>query len=131
MVGELAGKLTYEPFRFDAAFPLREERFADEKRRIAVAAADMVVEGDTIALSPGTTTTHVARSLRHREGIHIVPSAVNFGSAESSSIGMASSRRPLGVLRSMESRPQSAPNSSVETNFVRAPIQFWLNRSSI
>ena len=26
---ELAGKMTYEPFRFDAAFPLREERFAD------------------------------------------------------------------------------------------------------
>lgn len=76
---ELAGKLTYEPFRFDAAFPLREERFADEKRRIAMAAAEMVSEGDTIALSPGTTTTQVARSLRHREGIHIVTSAVNIG----------------------------------------------------
>jgi DeoR family transcriptional regulator of aga operon len=76
---ELAGKLTYEPFRFDAAFPLREERFADEKRRIAIAAADMVAEGDTVALSPGTTTTQVARSLRHREGIHLVTSAVNIG----------------------------------------------------
>ncbi|HTF62053.1 MAG TPA: DeoR/GlpR family DNA-binding transcription regulator [Edaphobacter sp.] len=76
---ELAGKLTYEPFRFDAAFPLREERFADEKRRIAMAAAAMVAEGDTIALSPGTTTTQVARSLRHREGIHIVTNAVNIG----------------------------------------------------
>jgi hypothetical protein len=69
----------------------------------------MVVEGDTIALSPGTTTTHVARSLRHREGIHIVTSAVNFGSAESSSIRMASSRRPLGVLRSMEENLKRIP----------------------
>ena len=60
-------------------FPLREERFADEKRRIAVAAAEMVLEGDVIALSPGTTTTQLARSLRHREGIHIVTSAVNIG----------------------------------------------------
>jgi DeoR family transcriptional regulator of aga operon len=68
---ELAGKMTYEPFRFDAAFPLREERFANEKRRIAI--------GDTIALSPGTTTTQIARSLRHREGIHIVTNAVNIG----------------------------------------------------
>lgn len=76
---ELAGKLIYEPFRFDAAFPLREERFADEKRRIALAAAEMVVQGDTIALSPGTTTTQVARSLRHREGIRVVTSAVNIG----------------------------------------------------
>jgi DeoR family transcriptional regulator, aga operon transcriptional repressor len=76
---ELAGKLTYQPFRFDAAFPLREERFADEKRRIALAATELVLEGDTIALSPGTTTTQVARSLRHREGIHIVTTAVNIG----------------------------------------------------
>src|ERR1700729_1951328 len=76
---ELAGKMTYEPFRFDAAFPLREERFADEKRRIAIAAAEMVNEGDTIALSPGTTTTQVARSLRHGEGIHIITGAVNIG----------------------------------------------------
>ena len=76
---ELAGKLTYEPFKFDAAYPLREERFADEKRRIAMAAAEMVLEGETIALSPGTTTTQVARSLRHREDIHIVTSAVNIG----------------------------------------------------
>lgn len=76
---EVAGKMGYAPFRFDAAFPLREERFADEKRRIALAAAAMVAEGDTIALSPGTTTTQVARNLRHREGIHIVTSAVNIG----------------------------------------------------
>jgi DeoR family transcriptional regulator of aga operon len=76
---EVAGKMSYEPFRFDAAFPLREERFADEKRRIALAAAAMVLEGETIALPPGTTTTQIARSLRHREGIHIVTSAVNIG----------------------------------------------------
>ncbi len=76
---ELAGKMTYEPFRFDAAFPLREERFADEKRRIAIAAAQLVLEGQTVALAPGTTTTQVARSLRHRTNIHIVTSAVNIG----------------------------------------------------
>jgi DeoR family transcriptional regulator, aga operon transcriptional repressor len=76
---EVAGKMNYEPFRFDAAFPLREERFADEKRRIAYAAANLVEKGDTIALSPGTTTTQIARSLRHREDIHIVTSAVNIG----------------------------------------------------
>jgi DeoR family transcriptional regulator of aga operon len=76
---EVAGKMAYQPFRFDAAFSLREDRFADEKRRIALAAAEMVQDGETIALSPGTTTTQIARSLRHREGIHIVTSAVNIG----------------------------------------------------
>jgi DeoR family transcriptional regulator of aga operon len=76
---EVAGRIDYEPFRFDAAYPLREERFADEKRRIGLAAAGMVEKGDTIALSPGTTTTQIGRSLRHVEGIHIVTSAVNIG----------------------------------------------------
>jgi DeoR family transcriptional regulator of aga operon len=76
---EVAGRIDYEPFRFDAAYPLREERFADEKRRIGLAAAGMVENGDTIALSPGTTTTQIGRSLRHVEGIHIVTSAVNIG----------------------------------------------------
>jgi DeoR family transcriptional regulator of aga operon len=72
---EVAGKMAYEPFRFDAAFPLREERFAEEKRKIALAAAEMVADGETVALSPGTTTTQIARSLRHREGIHIAGEA--------------------------------------------------------
>jgi DeoR family transcriptional regulator of aga operon len=76
---EVAGKMAYQPFRFDAAFSQREERFSDEKRRIALVAAEMVRDGETIALSPGTTTTQIARSLRHREGIHIVTSAVNIG----------------------------------------------------
>jgi DeoR family transcriptional regulator of aga operon len=85
---ELPGQTAYKPFRFDAAFSLREERFADEKRRIAVAAAETVNEGDTIALSPGTTTTQIARSLRHREGIHIVTSAINIGMELSSQPNM-------------------------------------------
>jgi DeoR family transcriptional regulator, aga operon transcriptional repressor len=85
---EVPGQTAYQPFRFDAAFSLREERFADEKRRIALAAADTVNEGDTIALSPGTTTTQIARSLRHREGIHIVTSAINIGMELSSQPNM-------------------------------------------
>jgi DeoR family transcriptional regulator of aga operon len=95
---ELAGKLTYEPFRFDAAFPLREERFADEKRRIAMAAAAMVIDGETIALSPGTTTTQIARSLRHREGVHIVTNAVNIG-MELSSLPNAKVTLTGGTIR--------------------------------
>ena len=76
---ELAGTMTYEAFRLDAAFPLREERFADEKRRIAIAAAEMVQDGETVAISPGTTTTQVARCLRHRNGIRVTTSAANIG----------------------------------------------------
>ena len=75
----LADKAVYEPFRFDAAFQVREERFAAEKQRIAHAAAGLVTDGETIGLAPGTTTTLIARKLRHRSGIHIVTNAVNIG----------------------------------------------------
>jgi len=81
----LTGKAVYEPFRFDASFHEREDRFAAEKQRIAQAAAAIVKEHETIGLSAGTTTTLVARQLVHRRGIHIITNAVNIGMELSSS----------------------------------------------
>ena len=83
----LAGQV-YEPFRFDASFNVREERFAKEKQRIALAAAELVQENETIGITAGTTTTQVARSLRLRSGLHIVTNAVNIGMELSSSNGL-------------------------------------------
>jgi DeoR family transcriptional regulator of aga operon len=84
----LAGQAVYEPFRFDASFNVREERFAQEKQRIAVAAAEMVQDNETIGFTAGTTTTQVARALRLRSGIHIITNAVNIGMELSSSNGL-------------------------------------------
>lgn len=81
----LSGRAVYEPFRFDASFHVREDRFAEEKQRIAHAAAAMVKERDTIGLSAGTTTTLVAKQLLHRRGIHVITNAVNIGMELSSS----------------------------------------------
>lgn len=72
----LAGQ-TYEPFRFDATFKEREERFQREKRLIGVKAANLVREGETIGLTAGTTTTQVARALRGRNGVRVLTNAVN------------------------------------------------------
>jgi DeoR family transcriptional regulator, aga operon transcriptional repressor len=83
----LAGQV-YEPFRFDASFHVREERFALEKQRIALAAADLVLENETIGLTAGTTTTQVARSLRLRTGLSIITNAVNIGMELNSSNGL-------------------------------------------
>jgi DeoR family transcriptional regulator of aga operon len=69
--------LLYEPFRHDSSFQEQLERQADEKRRIALAAADLVKDGETIALTAGTTTTGVARSIRNRKGVTVVTSTVN------------------------------------------------------
>lgn len=72
----LAGQ-TYEPFRLDASFQVREDRFAAEKGRIAAVAAALIGERETIGFTAGTTTTAVARALRRSSVLHIVTNAVN------------------------------------------------------
>jgi|SRR5579859_2344179 len=84
----LADQAVYEPFRFDASFQVRDERFAQEKKRIAIAAAELVLEKETVGFTAGTTTTQVARQLRHRSGLHIITNAVNIGMELSSSNGL-------------------------------------------
>jgi DeoR family transcriptional regulator, aga operon transcriptional repressor len=69
--------MLYEPFRHDSSFQKHERLFVEEKRHIGLAAADLIRDGETIALTPGTTTTQIARSIRHRKGITVVTNAVN------------------------------------------------------
>lgn len=76
---ELFGPQIYEPFRFDAEFQTRDGRFVKEKRRIGLAAADLIKPHETIGLAAGTTTTQIARSIRHRTDLRIVTNAVNIG----------------------------------------------------
>lgn len=79
------GGPVYEPFRFDASFQVREDRFATEKQRIARAAAALVQENETVGFAAGTTTTLVARQLLHRKNISVLTNAVNIGMELSSS----------------------------------------------
>lgn len=67
----------YEPFRYDASFQEQENLRSEDKRRIGLAAASLVQDGEMIAISAGTTATQVARCLRHRSNITIVTNAVN------------------------------------------------------
>lgn len=71
--------LLYEPFLHDSAYHKQLEHKAAEKRRIGLAAADLVRDGETIACTAGTTTTEVIRCLRHRADLHLklVTNAVN------------------------------------------------------
>jgi len=69
--------MLYEPFRHVSSFSAQEQLHAAEKRRIGLAAAEIIRDGEIIALGAGTTTTQVARSIRHRKGITVVTSAVN------------------------------------------------------
>src|ERR1700747_1790641 len=71
------GPLFYEPFRNDSSFQDRVSSFAEEKRRIGLAAAKLVNSGQTIALTGGTTTTEVVRSLKVLSDISIITNTVN------------------------------------------------------
>jgi DeoR family transcriptional regulator of aga operon len=76
----LAGQMLYEPFRFNSSFQVREGRFAEEKRRIGMA-AELIRKHETVGFTAGTTTTQAARCIRHRTGIHVISNAVNIGMA--------------------------------------------------
>src|SRR6266568_6745969 len=73
----LVEPLLYEPFRYDSLFQNREQHRAAEKRRIGLAAAELIQENETVGFTAGTTTTHVARSLRNRHNIRVITNAVN------------------------------------------------------
>lgn len=75
----LVEPLLYEPFRHDTSFQARELRSVEAKRRIGVAASELIGEHETIGLTAGTTTTQIGRSLRHRRGISVITNAVNIG----------------------------------------------------
>jgi DeoR family transcriptional regulator of aga operon len=73
--GAAAHAVTYE-------LPLRYKRIrhADEKRRIAAAAAATVADGMAIGLTGGTTATEVARALADHQHLTVVTNALNIAS---------------------------------------------------
>lgn len=69
----------YDAFRYDSSFQMREQHCTEQKRRIGLAAAELIKEGETIGITAGTTTTQVARSIRHRQNIKVITNAINIG----------------------------------------------------
>jgi DeoR family transcriptional regulator, aga operon transcriptional repressor len=69
--------LFYEPFKNDRSFQAHLGKYADEKRRIGRAAASFIQKGETIALTPGTTTLEIIRNLPLNQNITVVTNTVN------------------------------------------------------
>lgn len=67
--------MLYEPFRGLSQFAAQTQVQSAEKRRIGLAAAAMIKDGEVIALSAGTTTTQVGRSIHNR--VTIITNAIN------------------------------------------------------
>jgi DeoR/GlpR family transcriptional regulator of sugar metabolism len=74
-----ADTLSYSAYADDLTFQKNMEKHGEEKTRIASAALKLIHPGDTIALSPGTTTTRLAQALRQSpvSNITVVTNAVN------------------------------------------------------
>lgn len=69
--------LFYEPFKKDRSFQAQVERLASEKRRIGRAAAALIHPGETIAITPGTTTAEIIRGLPLNGKVTVVTNTVN------------------------------------------------------
>lgn len=69
--------LFYEPFKKDRSFVEQVERQAAEKRRIGRAAAALIEPGETIAITPGTTTAEIIRGLPLNSRITVVTNTAN------------------------------------------------------
>ncbi len=81
--------LLYEAFSHVSTYREQVEKFADEKRRIAMAAAELINEGDTIALTPGTTATQIMRALHTPKSITVVTNTVNLAMELSNRSGVS------------------------------------------
>ncbi len=78
LVRRIHGGALLVPSRaYEPTFREKSRQYVDEKRRIGAAAAALVESGDTIILSPGTTTMEVARHLTGLRNVTVVTSAVN------------------------------------------------------
>jgi DeoR/GlpR family transcriptional regulator of sugar metabolism len=71
--------LAYSAYAYGLTFQENMNKQIEEKTQIALAALRLIHPGDTIALSPGTTTTHFARAIRHAQiqPLTVVTNAVN------------------------------------------------------
>ncbi len=80
--------LMTEAFRRRQNFHENEGKLIDEKRRIALAAAQLINDGDTIAFTGGTTATQVARSIRPGRKVTVITNALNIAMELSSREGI-------------------------------------------
>ena len=71
--------LSYNTYAYDITFQENMNKQVEEKGRIALAAARLIEPGDTIALSPGTTTTYLARTILQLQiqNLTIITNAIN------------------------------------------------------
>ena len=77
IVRSRGGAVHNESSTFESSLSERLRTNAAEKRRIGLAAAAMVNDGETIILDSGTTTQEIARNLKGKKGLQVITNGVN------------------------------------------------------
>lgn len=77
--GAVPVDMAYNAYTYGLTFQENLNRQVEEKMQIARTALKLIQPGDTIALSPGTTTTHLARAIRQAriQPLSVVTNAIN------------------------------------------------------
>jgi DeoR/GlpR family transcriptional regulator of sugar metabolism len=91
---------SYEP-----PYPVRATRNDDRKKAIGRRAAELVLDGDSIALDIGTTTLEIARALHGKRNLTVVTASLPIANEIVSSLSLTSDVRLIltgGIVRSGE-----------------------------
>ncbi|WP_379131782.1 DeoR/GlpR family DNA-binding transcription regulator [Paenibacillus sp. sgz500958] len=70
------GAVSLQSVNFEAAISEKEDRFLDEKLRIARKAVEMIQPGDAILLDGGTTTLQIAKELKSFSDIKVITNSI-------------------------------------------------------
>jgi DeoR family transcriptional regulator of aga operon len=77
IVRSRGGAVPTDSAQFESSLTERLRTHAAEKRRIGMAAAALVHDGETIILDSGTTTQEIARHLKGKKGLQVITNGVN------------------------------------------------------
>ncbi|MEN6454927.1 MAG: transcriptional repressor AgaR [Prolixibacteraceae bacterium] len=70
-------KIKFNRMEIDQPGPGNQKEFFKEKQRIALAAVNLIEDGDTVVLDSGTTTTEIAKNLERFSNLTIITNALN------------------------------------------------------
>lgn len=91
---------SYEP-----PYTIRSTRNAEIKRAIGRKAAELIVDGDSIALDVGTTTLEIAQALQGKHNLTIITASLSIANEIVSNLSLTSEVRLIltgGIVRSGE-----------------------------
>ncbi|MEI3613462.1 DeoR/GlpR family DNA-binding transcription regulator [Pseudogracilibacillus sp. SO30301A] len=71
------GGVMLEEVHSEPSFQVRESVQYEEKERIGNRAAELIEDGDNIILDSGTTTLHIAKSIKNKKNLTVVTNDIN------------------------------------------------------